>query len=124
MSEDVYWKKYTERFRTFPELIDYPINPGTRMIITIPVYSEPDLLITLSSLLQNTPSKHRVEVIILFNKNIYMKLEEIIQHDWVWKECLSWIMETKNAWIVFHAVYIEEMPDKKGGVGWARKLAK
>lgn len=123
MPEDVYWKNYAERFRTFPALINYPVKTGTRMIITIPVYSEPDLLVTLSSLLQNSLSKNPIEVIILFNKNIYMKLEEVIQHDRVWHECLMWIKENENDWIVFHPVYLEEMPDKKGGVGWARKLA-
>lgn len=123
MPEDVYWKNYAGRFRTFPALINYPVKTGTRMIIAIPVYSEPDLLVTLSSLLQNRPSKNPIEVIILFNKNIYMKLEEVIQHDRVWHECLTWIKENENDWIVFHPVYMEEMPDKKGGVGWARKLA-
>jgi hypothetical protein len=122
MPEDVYWKNYVQRFRTFPALIEAP-ETESGLIITIPACAEPDLISTLSSLIENHPTESVVEVIILFNKNIFMSFEEVGLHDQIWKNCLQWIDQNKKDWISFLPVYIEEMPDKKGGVGWARKLA-
>ncbi len=52
-----------------------------------------------------------------------MSYKDGILHERTWNECLEWIALHKESWIRFLPVYVKEMPDKKGGVGWARKLA-
>ena len=122
MPEDVHWKKYEQRFRAFPALIKEPCNAGTEIVVAIPVCAEPDLLNTLTSL-TNCEHDFFAEVILLFNKNAFMSADDIRLHDKVWEESLSWTKELGKANLRFLSVYVETMPDGKGGVGWARKLA-
>src|SRR6185436_4740913 len=94
-----------------------------RMIICIPVCGEPDLLSTLDSLNKCDLPKVLVEVILLFNVNISMSDQEKNLHQSSWLECIAWIKEHQRNGIKYFPVNIDELPDLKGGVGWARKLA-
>jgi len=46
---------------------DYPPDPGTGIIVVIPCFNEPDILLTLESLQRCEPLAKGVEVIILIN---------------------------------------------------------
>ncbi len=122
MSEDIYWKKYAERFKTFPRLVEEEINPDVSLIICIPVCCETKILDTLISLTGCEHSEISIEIILLFNKNSYMTSDEIIAHDQSWDQCSDWVKSEKYKWMQVLPVYVENMPDPKGGVGWARKL--
>ena len=123
MAEDIYWKKYTERFRSYPALIEEPINPEVKLIVCIPVCSEPDLVKTLLSLSHCFQPDILVEIILLFNKNAWMSSGDMILHEQSWNEVLTWISSHTESWIRFLPVFVNEMPDMKGGVGWASKFA-
>src|SRR5688500_1059115 len=103
MGEDVYWKKYSERFKTFAPLIEEDEDLSLKLIICIPVCAEPELLKTMASLLSCNPVSFEVEVILLFNKNIFMSPDEIDLHDEMWIKCNDWISENKNDHIKFHS---------------------
>ncbi len=123
MAEDIHWRKYAGRFRTFPKLIDNEIDPDVRMIICIPVCAEPDVLSTMDSLYQCEHQEFKVEVILFFNKNSMMSDLEIDRHNQSWNECSGWVNKHHKEGISFLPVYLDELPDPLGGVGWARKIA-
>ncbi|HUR32142.1 MAG TPA: glycosyltransferase family 2 protein, partial [Saprospiraceae bacterium] len=123
MSEDVYWKKYTERFKTFSPLTEDEQVMEPNLIICIPVCAEPDLLMTLTSLLKCHPVDISIAVILLFNINAFMSGDEIALHNEMCSRYNDWYLKNKNHWISFFGIFVQEMPDAKGGVGWARKLA-
>ena len=122
MPEDIYWRNYESRFRTFPRLIQESMYPEVKTIICIPVIAEAGLIKTLSSVLA-CHSNSLTEVIIFFNTNVFMSRLEKELHDKLWHECNEWIVENNSTTVRFLPVYANEMPDAAGGVGWARKLA-
>ncbi|MEO6131115.1 MAG: hypothetical protein ABIQ02_04660 [Saprospiraceae bacterium] len=123
MVEDIGWRKYAGRFRTYDRLIDSPPGADVRMIICIPICAEPDLALTLDSLYEARQSDIHTEVILLFNKNDKMQTGELELHDQSWKQSKDWIAQHQSVELKFFPVYIDHLPDPKGGVGWARKMA-
>lgn len=121
MFEDSLWQKYSSRFRTLPSLLTDK-EGFNGIIICIPVFAEPALIATLESLKVCDLPTVRVEVILLFNKNVRMTDEESIVHWDTWNECLQWIRHNGKESIRFHPIQIDSFPDTKGGVGWARKV--
>lgn len=93
------------------------------MIICIPVCAETEILSVLDSIYQSHKTEIKTEVILLFNKNASMSAAEIGQHIQSWEQCNSWIEHHKQEAITYLPVYLDELPDPKGGVGWARKMA-
>ncbi len=121
MSEDIHWQKYASRFKTYPAKLE-PIDTPVGMIVCIPVFAEPNLLLTLESLHNCEIPDARIEVLILFNEHEKMTLNERILHNQVWKDCLQWIDQVQMPGLQFKPLYIDKVPDSRGGVGWARKL--
>ena len=124
MPEDIYWLKYETRFQTMPAWLQQPgVPPG--MCVCIPVYAEPELTITMESLLQCELPACQIEVLLLFNKDSRMTPDEMNLHDQIWKDVKEWMSQAdhQKPGLNFVPIYISETPAKKGGVGWARKLA-
>ncbi len=123
MSQDIHWKNYAGRFRTFPSLIEEDIREDAGMIICIPAIAEPDLIATVKSLVLCTQPKQPVELIILFNKNKMMTEEETRLHDVTFISLNQWIADQPDLPFRIYPLSIDVFPDEKGGVGWARKYA-
>ncbi|MGB4848336.1 MAG: glycosyltransferase [Saprospiraceae bacterium] len=123
MAEDISWRKYAGRFRTFPGLVNEPSDREVSMIVCIPACAEPDIISTLDSLFHSHSTDIRAEIIVLFNKNSFMSDAEIIQHQISWEHCEKWISQHVKEGLRFLPIYLNELPDPKGGVGWARKMA-
>ena len=121
MPEDLHWKKYAGRFKTY-ELGLPPSANAVDMVVCIPVYAEPDVITTLDSLLMCSRPACKVEVLLLFNQSNRMTLQEKDIHQRSWSNVLAWIDTHQSASLLFIPVYVDQMPDPKGGVGWARKL--
>ena len=122
MPEDALWNHYARRFRTFPVLHNVPLQDSKKLSITVPVCAEPDVISLLESIYSCEDPGVGVEVILLFNENIYLTEEELELHHRSWLETLSWTGLNDRSWLTFIPVR-GETPDPKGGVGWARKLA-
>ncbi len=121
MHEDIYWQKYAGRYKSFPALLKGD-HPKADIAVCIPVYAEPDLLLTLESLWHCDAPEGLVEVLVCFNKNGDMTPNEFSVHQNMWQACLTWVDAHKRDSFRFHPTYIENLPDPKGGVGWARKM--
>ena len=121
MPEDIHWQKYSARYKTYPLNLESG-EAAPDMVVCIPVYAEPDLINTLDSLLACELPDIQVEVILLFNKSNRMtEAEAEIHHD-AWMTSLAWINTNERQGIKFRSVFLEDLPDPKGGVGWARKI--
>ncbi len=48
---------------------------------------------------------------------------EMNMHQTSWEECVKWIAQHVKEGLKILPVYMDELPDPKGGVGWARKIA-
>jgi hypothetical protein len=121
MPEDIHWQKYSARYKTYPLHLEAG-EPAPGLIVCIPVYAEPNLIITLESLLACDVPDKQVDVIILFNKSSRMTKAEGMLHHQAWLETLGWINLHQQEGLRFRPFFLEELPDLKGGVGWARKM--
>jgi hypothetical protein len=121
MAQDIHWQKYATRFKTFPARLEEALeNP--EMVVCIPVLAEAELLSTLESLKACEKPDIQVEVLLLFNKNDKLSMEQVEIHDQSWRDCIQWINQQNATGLQFKPVYVDIMPDPSGGVGWARKL--
>ncbi len=121
MPEDIHWQKYSARYKTYPINLEAgETSPG--MIVCIPVYAEPDLITTLESLLACELPQIQVEVILLFNMSSRMTEAEVVSHQNTWLETIVWINAHQQEELKFRPVFLKDLPDLKGGVGWARKM--
>ncbi len=121
MPEDIHWQKYSARYKTYPLHLEAGV-PAPGLIVCIPVYAEPDLITTLESLLVCELPDIQVEVILLFNKSNRMTVAEGVMHHEAWLETLAWIDAHQQEELKFRPVFLDDLPDPKGGVGWARKM--
>jgi hypothetical protein len=121
MHEDIYWQKYAARFKTFPSRI-VADEVAADLSVCIPVYAEPDLLLTLDSLWHCEMPEAVVDVLLCFNKHDETTPEEQALHDKIWIDCLAWTERHQKDGLRFRPFYLASMPDPKGGVGLARKI--
>ncbi len=123
MPEDIYWHNYKTKYRTFPVpmQVDPWITPD--MIICIPSCAEPNLLNTLHSINQCDLPEIDIAVIILMNKNESLSPSELNIHQQSLNEVNKWVHDHGKGQISYFVINIDSMPDTKGGVGLARKLA-
>lgn len=121
MPEDIHWQKYSARYKTYPLNLEAgELAPG--LVVCIPVYAEPDLISTLESLLACELPDIQVEVILLFNMSNRMTEAEVVIHHKTWLESVAWINTHQQEGLKFRPVFLDDLPDLKGGVGWARKM--
>jgi len=121
MPEDIHWQKYSARYKTYPlDLEAGETAPG--MVVCIPVYAEPDLIATMESLHACALPEIQVEVILLFNMSSRMTEAEAETHREAWLACLAWINCHQQEGLKFRPVFMDALPDPRGGVGWARKM--
>jgi hypothetical protein len=121
MPEDIYWQKYSARFKSFPSLLPEE-DTKADMAICIPVFAEADLILTLDSLWHCELPPGLVEVLVCFNKNEEITENELFVHGDVWQKGNAWVEKHQKDGLRFRLIYIDRLPNPKGGVGWARKM--
>lgn len=102
-------------------LISDPPDLNLGIVVCIPCYNENDVGRAIESLLQcEKPSCH-VEIIVLINEAIDCE-ESITTTNKASYESIHEVIDTP-IWLTCYAVYVQDMPVKRAGVGLARKLA-
>ena len=113
--------RYFEKSTSFRQLIKEAPDPSTSMIVVIPCFREPDILLTLESLRQCTGFEGHCEVIILINEPEHCDTG-ISQFNKATLESLKlWIKENVVPGISFFPLGPVRLPSKWAGVGLARK---
>jgi hypothetical protein len=102
-------------------LIETPPENDCGIRIVIPCYLEPDILLTLKSLISCELPRSKTEVIILINHS-EITSDEIRKYNLSTKTNIeNWISENSKTGIDFYVVGPVELQKKWAGVGLARK---
>ncbi len=104
-----------------PIQIQAPPEKNTGMILVIPCFDEPDIVLTLQSLHHNEPINGKVEVIIVINAAEGAPLDVLRQNEKSVREIEEWLGRNSLFYKVF-ILRIENLPSKHAGVGLARKI--
>lgn len=104
-------------------LISKAAQPSLNLIICIPSFNEEDITSTIQSILNCNPTKQLTEVIILINEPEDSPSIVANNNDNTYKVCLD--LEENNSMrnVKIFPIHVSEIPAKKAGVGFARKLA-
>lgn len=115
------WEKYIQRHQKYN---NYPVpaefNYG--MVVVIPCFDEPDLLITLKSLMQCAPTQQPVGVLVVVNSSELTEEAIVEKNRTTYNEVLAFAEKHNQRQLSFHALLCEDMPRKHAGVGLARKI--
>lgn len=113
---------YQQRFGYQVAKITPPLSPSTQLIVVIPCFDEPDLVGTLESLVQCTPTQYPVEVIIVINQGINVETSAAAQNEQTVLEAQNWIAQSASEKLSFQILKAYDLPKKYAGVGLARKI--
>ena len=116
--ENIYLSKYAIQGYE----IRQPPLPGTRIIVVIPCYNEPDALKPLAALYNGKRPACRTEVIMVVNhgKSAPAKAKE--QNLRTVEEIEKWVDSHQKDRLRFHVIRAFDLPDRDAGVGLARKI--
>lgn len=103
--------------QTQTSYIDIPPDDELLCIVVIPCYDENDLSACLTSLDRAACNfEKKVEVIVVLNDAVYDPKEVILRNT----AMMQWL-KTQSFSIPVHPIYLQAIPSKKAGVGFARK---
>ena len=113
---------YLEKLALFPAQISEIPNDDLKLIVVIPCYDEPQIIKSLASLKKCELPDCSVEVIVVFNNSEHEK-ESIKQMNLDgYQKSKNWSLEHSSSKLKFHLLYHGNLPEKKAGVGLARKI--
>lgn len=113
---------YFERYAYPKTLVNTAPDKELGMIIVIPCYNEPELLFTLECINGTQLPVSKVEVLVIVNEFENAPLQVSIQNQKSYNEAVKWSGKFNNSHIQYHILYINDIPKKKHGVGFARKI--
>ncbi len=116
------FRRYIEKHVSFQAFISSPPNDRLKNIVVIPCYNEPDVLQTLSSLKNCQKPVFPVEVIIVINSGEHASENIIKQNTKTLNEITQWAKSNNTNDLKFHTIYLENIPKKIAGAGFARKI--
>jgi len=101
--------------------IPVPPHPGLGMVVVIPCYHEPDILLTLQSVADCQHPACHVEVIVLINHS-ESESEAVKAENFHTRQIINdWIEKQKHEQIKFYAIGPVNLKKKWAGAGLARK---
>lgn len=116
-----HWQKYIQKHPTYNQ---YPVpadfNYG--MVVVIPCFDEPNLLTTLNSLMQCTPTQHPVAVLVVVNSGELSPEAAVQNNRETYNQLIAFAEKYNQPSLSFHALLCENLPRKHAGVGLARKI--
>ncbi len=112
---------YLEKHALFEPLIKSPVPDDLMMVVVIPAYNESNLLSTLSALNSCEPPSGSVECVVVVNAGEHDKPEIKRTNDRVVKEIIQF-RNRKQPWFKLYITKHQCIPEKKAGVGLARKI--
>jgi glycosyltransferase involved in cell wall biosynthesis len=104
-----------------PQITSTP-NADLGIIVVIPCFNEPNLILSLESLYQCKTPQCAVEIIVVINESL--SASEVIksQNKSTFQEAQIWASKHSTNRKQFHLIYQNNLSVKKAGVGLARKI--
>lgn len=117
MFADYYFKKYGN----YTPLIGEDASAETNLFVMIPCHREPDILLTLSSLLQCNPTRGGTEVLVVINESENCDPDTAAFNLSTYNQVADWISRQEQSPVRFFVAGPVKLPQKWAGVGMARK---
>ena len=122
-SQQELYTHYKERYTVLSQYqVKEDFLPQSKLCIVIPCYNEPDLTITLNSLKRAEQPEAPVEVIIVINSPSNASERVIAQNSKSLKDFINWNNTLRDSKILAQTILAIDLPEKKAGVGLARKI--
>ena len=113
---------YLNNYRIYPDYIQTFPDKDLNIIVFIPCYNEPNLLITLDSLYKCKRPKSHVEIIIVVNSAVDEKNKIVENNKNTIQQANNWIKTHNEKNFTFYTIYQDNLQKKYAGVGFARKI--
>lgn len=104
-----------------PKILTKP-SSDLGIVVVIPSYNEPNILIPLKSLASCNKPKCKVEVIVVVNHPENSMHDVVTQSDETYNAVISANQQLAETWITFSAIKAYDLPHKNAGVGLARQI--
>ena len=114
--------KYLSKYNKTQALIQDDTEQDLYNIIVIPCLNEPNIIDTLKSIKYCDLPKKPVEIIVVINSSELAEQTVIEQNNRTYKEIENFAANENTLKIKFHSILIKDVPKKKTGAGFARKL--
>ncbi len=114
--------RYIQKYAYPYQLVDNNPNKDLSLIVVIPAIDEAQLLKTLDSLKKAELPKGMIEVIIVINSADNSPKELIQRNRAYYLKALLFAQENSSPELFFLPVWVENLPKKHAGAGWARKI--
>lgn len=117
------YQHYLNKHALYPPLIAAKPEQGLLTLVTIPAFNEPDILQTLRSLQQCSPTRFPAEVLVLVNHSERATDAIKAQNTATLNEIRQWAAANNTPQLKFFSVLAADLPKKHAGAGLARKIA-
>lgn len=114
--------QYLQQRTLFAPLIFRKPSLNLGMVVVIPAYDEPFLLLSLMNLSKCTLPLCDVEVIVVINNSEQSSQATRDRNQEIYLKALVWAKKNNKHRIKFHVLYVPDLPSKSAGVGLARKI--
>lgn len=113
--------KYFKRYETYNRLIGASVAVDLSLFVMIPCFREPDIIRTLESLRQCTPTVGSTEVFTVINEPEHCSAEISKFNRDTWMQVSEWNRKNSSDKLRFFVSAPVRLPQKWAGVGMARK---
>lgn len=113
--------KYLSKFGLEHTFQSVSIDKETQIILTIPSYKEPELYVTLKSLIEAKAPTKPIDVYVLVNASEEASTNDLLLNEQSKRQVLEFASKDFEN-LRFHLLVEEQMPKKNAGVGLARKI--
>jgi glycosyltransferase involved in cell wall biosynthesis len=113
---------YFQRFGFCPPQIATPPSSQLGLVVVIPCYNEPALIESLEALRRSERPSSHVEVILVINSAENASASVLQQNEQTFHAAQTWISQHDDSSFRFHCLHFPKLPQKKAGVGLARKI--
>ncbi len=113
---------YLEKHAIFDRLVLEDPSPDLKIFLVIPAFNEFNILTTLESLADCDPPEGIVEALIVVNNREDENADIKSQNKLTYDQVLQWASEKCPDWLKLYCALIDNLSNKRGGVGLARKI--
>jgi hypothetical protein len=113
---------YFERFGLFDRQILTPPHPDLNLVVVIPCFDEPDLLVALQPVADCSPTNGATEIIVVVNAPENAAPDVHARAAATFEAATKWTAGCHDPRRSFHILNFPCLPEKRAGVGLARKI--
>jgi glycosyltransferase involved in cell wall biosynthesis len=115
-------EQYIQKNVVFSPFIQEPPAPSLSVVVMIPCLNEPEILQTLESLWNCSPTESAYEVIVVVNNSESSTAEIKDFNRKMLQNLFDWKAKNDRQKLILRPIYADAIPSKFAGAGMARKI--